>query len=44
MGTLHSAQCNDPLDPGYALERQFFESVWLRIVESQAKQENSHIT
>ncbi|OJJ67837.1 hypothetical protein ASPBRDRAFT_199539 [Aspergillus brasiliensis CBS 101740] len=45
MGTTQSSQCPEPLNPAFAAERQFFESLWLRIVKSRQQTDpNCRIT
>ncbi|RAL00060.1 sugar phosphate isomerase/epimerase family protein [Aspergillus ibericus CBS 121593] len=39
MGTTQSSQCPEPLHPAFAAERQFFESLWLRIVQHRQQTE-----
>ncbi|OJI89148.1 hypothetical protein ASPTUDRAFT_35237 [Aspergillus tubingensis CBS 134.48] len=45
MGTTQSSQCPEPLNPAFGAERQFFESLWLRIVKSRQQTDpNCRIT
>ncbi|CRG83600.1 hypothetical protein PISL3812_00954 [Talaromyces islandicus] len=45
IGTTQSSQCPEPLNPAFAVERQFFDNLWVRIVKSRQQEEpNCHIT
>ncbi|KLO92913.1 Uncharacterized protein LW93_4068 [Fusarium fujikuroi] len=37
IGTTQSSQCPEPEDPVFKEEREFFESLWLRIVKARSK-------
>ncbi|RDH34998.1 xylose isomerase-like protein [Aspergillus welwitschiae] len=45
MGTTQSSQCPEPLNPAFSAEREFFETLWLRIVKLRQQTEpNCRIT
>ena len=37
MGTIQSSQCPEPLNPIFAVEREFFEWFWLKVIEYHQK-------
>ncbi|KAJ3580097.1 hypothetical protein NPX13_g464 [Xylaria arbuscula] len=39
IGTTQSSQCPAPTDPVFTAEREFFDKVWVRIVQHRAKED-----